>query len=402
MSASAKQHGVILVGCGHISEKHAAALTGLPSTRVVGLVDPIESHAVEIADLLVKLGGERPAIFTNLTEALTSADADLVSILTPSGLHAALAEEAIAAGKNVVIEKPVDVDLVRARSVLDKADSAAADKGSVVSVISQHHFDLSTRIVAGAVDSGRFGRITSGVASMGWWRSQGYYDAGDWRGTWKLDGGGATMNQGIHTVDLLLRFLGRPVEIHAHIALLAHERVEVEDTAVATVRFESGALGLIHMTTAGYPGVTARLQVHGTLGSAVIDNDNLAFFHAADTDDSGEPIPAMGLNGRGNQAEAEVERYYAAGGDRNPSNHSAHALQYLDVIDSIENSRAPEVTVENGWIVFATVRALYISATLGHSVLIDDVLEGKYDDVVVSLPGESTPSRSTQPRGAKR
>ncbi|MCU1439154.1 MAG: gfo/Idh/MocA family oxidoreductase [Rhodoglobus sp.] len=396
MSSSANTHGVVLVGCGHISEKHVAALASLPSTKVVGLVDPIESHSRAIADLIVKLGGERPPMFMNLAEALTAVDADLVSILTPSGLHAALAEEAIAAGKNVVIEKPLDVDLARSRSVLDKANAASSGNGSVVSVISQHHFDLSTRVVASAVDSGRFGRITSGVASLGWWRSQGYYDSGDWRGTWELDGGGATMNQGIHTVDLLLRFLGRPVEIHAHIALLAHDRVEVEDTAVATVRFESGALGLIHMTTAGYPGVTARLQVHGTLGSAVIDNDNLAFFHASDTDDSGAPIPAMGLNGRGNQAEAEIERYYASGGDRNPTNLSAHALQYLDVIDSIENSRMPEVTVENGWIVFATVRALYISATLGQSVLIDDVLAGEYDDLIVSLPVQPVSAGGTQ------
>src|SRR5262249_52498120 len=146
-------------------------------------------------------------------------------------------------------------------------------------VISQHRFDLATRIVADAVRQGRFGRLTVGTAQVRGWRSQDYYDSGKWRGTWALDGGGALMNQSIHTIDLLLSIMGEAVEASAYTARLAHERIEVEDTAVAVLRFANGALGVVEGTTAAYPGLTARLEIHGDRGSAIIDKDQLVYFH---------------------------------------------------------------------------------------------------------------------------
>ena len=148
-----------------------------------------------------------------------------------------------------------------------------------MTVISQHRFDPATEVTLAAIAHGELGRLTSGIASIDWWRGQSYYDSGDWRGTWELDGGGALMNQGVHTVDLLVAALGRPVEVFAYTGTLAHERIEIEDVAVGVVRFESGALGVLHGTTAAYPGLSARLQVHGDKGSVVIDNDELTFVH---------------------------------------------------------------------------------------------------------------------------
>ena len=116
---------------------------------------------------------------------------------------------------------------------------------------------------------------------MRWWRSQSYYDSGGWRGTWELDGGGALINQAIHSIDLLQWLMGPVVEVTAYTGLLAHERIEVEDTAVAILKFDSGALGTIVATTAAYPGLTARIAVHGDRGSAIIDDDELDYFHAA-------------------------------------------------------------------------------------------------------------------------
>ena len=127
---------------------------------------------------------------------------------------------------------------------------------------------------------GQLGTITSAIASHAWWRGQTYYDSGDWRGTWALDGGGAVMNQTVHTINLMITTLGTPVEVFAYTACLAHERIEVEDTAVAVVKFASGALGVIHGTTAAYPGLDASLRVFGSKGSAVITNDELVFLHA--------------------------------------------------------------------------------------------------------------------------
>ena len=148
-----------------------------------------------------------------------------------------------------------------------------------VAVISQHRFDKSTEKVMAAVRSGNFGTITSAIASHAWWRGQSYYDSGDWRGTWAMDGGGAIMNQTVHTINLMVTMLGTPVEVFAYTACLAHERIEVEDTAVAVVKFSSGALGVIHGTTAAYPGLDASLRIFGSKGSAIISNDELTFFH---------------------------------------------------------------------------------------------------------------------------
>ena len=203
-------------------------------------------------------------------------DIDAVTICTPSGLHADGAVAALDAGKHVVVEKPIDITLAAADRIID----AEKRSGKTVAVISQHRFDRSTEKVQQAVRDGHLGTITSAIASHAWWRGQSYYDSGDWRGTWALDGGGAVMNQTVHTINLMITTLGTPVEVFAYTGRLAHERIEVEDTAVAVVKFASGALGMIHGTTAAYPGLDASLRIFGSKGSAVITDDELVFLHA--------------------------------------------------------------------------------------------------------------------------
>lgn len=362
---------VALVGCGIIGLNHARAILKHPDLVITALVDAVPAAATALADqLTTEYGAARPAEFAALGDALAGAQIDVVVICTPSGLHVVLAEEALAAGKHVVIEKPLDVSLPRAREILALSRRAEQD-GLVVSVISQHRFDPASRVVAEAAHSGDFGRLTSGVASVAWWRSQEYYDSGQWRGTWELDGGGAVMNQGVHTVDLLVWFLGTPVEIDARTALLAHERVEIEDVAVATIRFESGALAVLHATTAAYPGLSVRLQVHGDRGSAIIDDDQLEYFATAAAD--------------GNRAVDVVPASEVRGGDRGPEQFvTGHLRQYEDIVDAIRGHRAPGVTVADAFLSLAVVRAVYLSATLGRPVLLEDVLEGSLDDVVVT------------------
>lgn len=362
---------VAIVGCGIIGLNHARAILRHPGLTLSALVDAIPAAATALADQLVsEYGADRVAEFGSLTDALAGAPVDVVVICTPSGLHVLLAEEALAAGKHVVIEKPLDVSLPRAREILALSRRAEQD-GLVVSVISQHRFDPASRAVAEAAHSGAFGRLTSGLASVAWWRSQEYYDSGQWRGTWELDGGGAVMNQGVHTVDLLVWFLGQPVEIDARTALLAHERVEVEDIAVATIRFESGALAVLHATTAAYPGLSVRLQVHGDRGSAIIDDDQLEYFGTADTD--------------GNRAADLVPASDLRCGDRGPDQFViGHFRQYDDIVAAIRERRAPGVTVADAFLSLAVVRSVYLSATLGRPVLLDDVLDGSLDDVEVT------------------
>ena len=189
----------------------------------------------------------------------------MVTVCTPTGRHAEVAIEALEAGKHVIIEKPAEVTVEKTDEII----AAQRQAGKLVAVISQHRFDPATEVTVDAIRRGELGRLTSGIASIDWWRGQTYYDSGDWRGTWELDGGGALMNQGVHTVDLLVATLGRPVEVTAYTATLAHDRIEVEDVAVGVVKFANGALGVLHATTAAYPGLSARLQVHGDKGSVV-------------------------------------------------------------------------------------------------------------------------------------
>ena len=379
-----------IVGCGVIADNHVGALAAQGGVRVVSLVDVDAAASDRVAALVQEHGMPRPEQFGDLAAALATRPVDLVVICTPSGLHVDLAEIALAAGCNVVIEKPLDVSLPRARRIRQLADTAA-ERGLVTSVISQHRFDPASQVVASAAHTGRFGVLTSAVASVAWWRTQEYYDSGQWRGTWALDGGGAVMNQGVHTVDLLVWILGTPVAVHAHTARLAHERIEVEDTAVATVRFAGGAIAVLHATTAAFPGLTVRLQVHGANGSAVIENDQLAYFAAVgeESGDAGEDTHADPTRAVGENRAADLVEASEVYGNPRPDDAfvQGHRRQYDDIVAAIRKRRAPGVTVADALLSLAVVRSVYLSATLGREILVDDVLRGAYDDVDVMTEG---------------
>ena len=318
-----------LAGAGVIGRHHGRVISALADrVELVAVVD----LELERAEKLVADHGGQP--FRTLTDALAAVDVDVVVVCTPTGRHGELAIEALQAGKHVIIEKPAEVTVEK----VDEIIAAQEVAGTLVTVISQHRFDHATEVAVEAIARGELGRLTTGIASVDWWRGQSYYDSGDWRGTWELDGGGALMNQGVHTVDLLVATMGRPVEVFAYTGTLAHERIEVEDAAVGVVRFESGALGVLHATTAAYPGLSARLQVHGDRGSVVIDNDQLTFIHATPQDRAAEEkmmgSPSTSIN--------QVEDYLrpdgepAAGAGNNPGQLSeAHRFQYENFLAAL-------------------------------------------------------------------
>ncbi|GAA1565447.1 Gfo/Idh/MocA family oxidoreductase [Kribbella hippodromi] len=349
------QHYVAIVGCGIIGRTHAQTIAARPDAVVTALVDSDPAARAALKAELAALGQE-PNTYDNLTTALAEADVSLVAICTPSGTHAALAEEALEQKKHVIIEKPLDVDLVRARR-LGAAVTRAANHGVLASVISQHRFDAGSATVKQAIDAGRFGQLTSAVATVAWWRSDEYYASAGWRGTWAQDGGGALMNQGVHTVDLMLWFMGRPVTIQAQAIRAAHHAIEVEDTVVATLTFENGAVGTLHATTAAFPGSRTRVSVHGTKGGAEVENDRLRRLHLD-----------------GVKQEAVIE----------PGEPGRHTAQYDDILQAITNSTPPAITVHDAIDALATVRAVYVASTLQRPVEFIDVLEGRYDDVDVS------------------
>jgi predicted dehydrogenase len=350
------QQQVAIVGCGIIGRTHAGTVADRPDAVVSALVDPDPAARDALKAQLAEAGQPEPKVFDDLAAALSGAEITLVAVCTPSGTHADLAEEALAAKKHVVIEKPIDVDMARARR-LGAAVTRAAGQGVRTSVISQHRFDAGSAAVKSAIDAGRFGQLTSCTATVAWWRSDEYYAQAGWRGTWALDGGGSLMNQGVHTVDLMLWFMGRPVTIQAQAVRTAHHAIEVEDTVVATLTFENGAVGTLHATTAAHPGGRTRISVHGTKGGAEIEDDLLS---------------RLNVDGSKEDASTDVGE---------PGGHKA---QYDNILTSIAGNTEPAITAQHAIDALTTVRAVYIASTLQRPVKFHDVLEGKYDDVDVS------------------
>ena len=361
-----------VVGCGVIGRLHLRAIAAHPRFEPYALVDTDAAARAKVRDE----AGVALIEAASLSDLFSGENRpDVVVVSTPSGTHAGLASEALAAGCHLIIEKPLDVNVARALPLVRQANEAAT-RGQVTSVMSQRRFDPASQVVAKAIRDGRFGRITSGLATIAWWRGQDYYDSGAWRGTIALDGGGATMNQGIHAVDLLRWLLGRPVEIYADTGLNAHERIEVEDTAVATVRFESGALATILATTAAYPGVSQRVQVHGSRGSAVIENDSLAYFHSAG---DGESAGGYGQTGDDstNQAAIELPHHETTEGAADADKSlNGHLRQYDDIANAIDSGTRPLVDVNEAFLSLALVESMYRSANAHAPVRFDDIVAG--------------------------
>ena len=354
-----------IAGAGVIGHQHGKVINELADQiELVAVVDPVLEKAEKIT---AERGGKA---FASLTEALAATEIDVVAVCTPTGLHAEVAIAALEAGRHVIIEKPAEVTLEKT----DKIIEAQRKAGTLVTVISQHRFDASTEIAVDAIRRGRLGRLTSGIASIDWWRGQSYYDSGDWRGTWELDGGGALMNQGVHTVDLLVATLGRPVEVFAYTATLAHERIETEDVAVGVVKFENGALGVLHATTAAFPGMSARLQVHGDKGSIVIDNDELTFIHVTPEDQDAEEKSYGSKNDALNQVADYVQGGSAAPtAGSNPGQLSdAHRSQYQNFLAAVRGEEEIRVGLAENRQSISVIVGVYESARTGRPVSLLD------------------------------
>jgi predicted dehydrogenase len=328
-----------LIGAGAIGTVHARLIDALGD----------EAELVAVVDQNLERGGKLAEqygvhVYPSASGAYAAEELDAVGICLPSALHADVAIEALQAGKHVIVEKPVDITLAAA----DRLIAARRATGLTVSVISQRRFQPPVAQIRSAIDGGALGRVTSGIAESAFFRPQSYYDGDDWRGTLAVDGGGALMNQGIHALDLLVWMLGRPVQVSAQTGRLAHEGIEVEDLAGASIVFESGAIGLMLASTAAYPGRPVRLTIHGDQGTAVLDDDALAYFASA----NGEPPEAPALDGPADWGAVEL----------------AHLAQYRDFIAAVREGRPPAVTLEAGRRSLATVLAVYESARTGGPV----------------------------------
>jgi predicted dehydrogenase len=280
---------------------------------------------------------------------------DVVIITTPSGAHLEPALAAAAAGKHVVVEKPLEITEDRCDQII-----AACDANRVkLCTIFPSRFADSSQVLKAAVTAGRFGRLTLGETTCKWWRSQAYYDEGGWKGTQALDGGGALMNQAIHSVDLLLWMMGDPVMVSGFTATLAHERIEVEDTAVAVLRFKNGALGVIQATTSVHPGYPKTIAIHGDKGSAVIEQEDVLRWDFSPASPADEEVKAR-----------FAAKVGASGGAADPKaiSHEGHRRQLADFVQAIQDDRLPAVDGREGRKAVAVIRAVYESNRTGRAI----------------------------------
>src|SRR6266852_4962067 len=259
--------GFAIVGCGMIARFHARALAEIPGARLVALVSRHEANARALAETI----DHDCDVYSDVRSLLERRDVNVVIVTTPSGAHMEPAVMAAQAGKHIVVEKPLEITLERCDRIIDACDRYQVQ----LCTIFPSRFGGANQTLKMAVDGGRFGQLTLGETTCKWWRPQSYYDEGGWKGSKALDGGGALMNQAIHNVDLLSWMMGPVSQVAGFTGTLAHEHIEVEDTAVACLRFTNGALGVIQATTSVFPGLPKTIAVHGERGTAVIEQDDV-------------------------------------------------------------------------------------------------------------------------------
>ena len=343
--------GFGIIGCGMIARFHAAAIAEIPQTRLVALQSRNPASAEKVRQAI----SSTARYYLTVEEFLQAPGLDIVIICTPSGNHLEPAMLAAAAGKHVVVEKPLEITLDRCDQLIEACDKA----GVILSTIFPSRFHHSSQLMKGAIDKGRLGRLTLGDAYVKWYRTQQYYDSGAWRGTWSLDGGGALMNQAIHSVDLLTWMMGPVAEVTAHTTMLAHERIEVEDVAVAALKFANGAIGVIEASTAVWPGELKRIEIHGTQGSIAMREEDIIRWEFAKKTNADEELLAR-----------MAGKTQTGGGAADPKaiGHHGHTGLFKDVLDAIRKGKKPLSDGTEGRRSVEIILAIYKSAETGKAV----------------------------------
>lgn len=332
-----------LVGCGRVAPRHAQSLVELPGAQLVAVTDSVPARAARFA------ADYGCAVEPDYDALLARPDLDVVTICTPSGLHAQMGSAAAAAGKHVLVEKPMALNLADADALI----AACAAANIKLSVVMQNRYNPPVQDLRRAVDAGRLGRLLLGAATVRWYRPQEYYEDG-WHGTRAMDGG-ALLNQSIHHIDALQWFLGGVHSVFAYTATLAH-RMEADDAGVGVVRFKSGALATIEGSTLTYPeNLEGSLALFGERGSVKIGGpalNRIAFWKVA--------------------GELEHEREMLTRQEIDPPTvyGYSHRAVIREMVRSVQEDRAPEVTGVEARNSLQLVLALLESARTGREVLL--------------------------------
>jgi predicted dehydrogenase len=334
-----------IIGAGMIGHFHAKAITAMTGGTLHSVFDLRQEAAEKLAS---EYGG---TAYSDMAKFLADDDLEIVTVGTPSGAHLEPSLAALNAGKHVICEKPLEITLER----IDQLTAAAEANGKTIAAVLNRRFHPGMDAFKKASDEGRFGTLTNASAYVKWYRDQAYYDSAGWRGTWALDGGGALMNQSIHTVDSLLYLAGPVKSVQANTACLAHERIEVEDIVVAIVEFESGARGVIECSTCTWSkdGHPARVQLSGTEGSVFLADETFEIWDFMQEKPEDAEIQSTLMKGQ----EAGL-------GANDPSaiNFYQHQRNFEEVVNAIAEGREPTTSASEARKPVALITAIYESA----------------------------------------
>ncbi|HDD33589.1 MAG TPA: Gfo/Idh/MocA family oxidoreductase [Thermofilaceae archaeon] len=335
-----------LVGTGVGGEFIAGALKALEGEGLVKMQAVVGRKPSKTENFARKFGAE--GWYTCLRHMLTREELDAVAISTPHYLHFPQAIAVMEAGLHVLVDKPMAINLVEA----DEMVKLAERMGLKLGVILEFRFDPKLRRIKALVDAGKLGKLIMGEAIVEWFRPEEYYRRSDWRGRWATEGGGALINQAIHTIDLLLWLMGDVEKLWSLVGTVAHD-IEVEDLAVAALKFRSGAFGVIQGSTAVYPGLPTRLEVHGTEGTAIWE---------------GGKIKLISMRSGETYEEKEEEKELASWARPEAVPIHNHVELIRDFVKAIIDDRRPYVDGVEGRRSLEVIRAIYLSGRSGEVV----------------------------------
>ncbi|MDP9348801.1 MAG: Gfo/Idh/MocA family oxidoreductase [Gemmatimonadota bacterium] len=331
-----------ILGGGGISETHARAAREIPGVEITAVYG-------QNAEKAARLAGEYGGRAYSGLEAFLDAPLDVVLVGSPSGVHAEQAMAAARRGLHVLVEKPLDVSTERCDRLIEECERAGVKLG----VFFQGRTAPEIAWLKRQVEAGALGELFLAAAQVRWYRPPEYYSGSRWRGTWALDGGGALMNQGIHTVDLLLWLLGDVARVSGRTRTALHD-IEVEDTALALLEFTSGAVATLEATTAAYPGYPRRLELSGTGGTVVVEHDRVV---SADLrEPPAEPLPRGEADANASASSAVI------------SDVRAHRRVLEDFLDAVRTGAPPLCDGREGRRSVEVVEAVYRSARTGEPV----------------------------------
>jgi predicted dehydrogenase len=329
-----------IVGAGLIADFHAKALQNISNAKLTSICDTNPGKARKLAEKY------NCKAYNSYSEMLHSGEIDIVTIATPSGAHMEPTIEAAQHGKHVICEKPLEISLERIDRMIEAHDKAGTKLGGIFN----YRYNDTLKYLKMAVDAGRFGTITFASVYVPWWRSNEYYKD-SWHGTQKLDGGGALMNQAIHMIDMLQFLIGPVDSLQAYTATLGHS-IEVEDTGAAVLKFRNNALGVIYGTTASFPGQFRRIEITGTKGTVIQEENSFKVWQFVDQTEKDKDIFE------------KFSKIEGGGGVSDPAAipFEPHARNIAAFIDSIETEKTFEINGPEARKAVEIVLAIYTSA----------------------------------------